>query len=85
MIVSANLLNESRAGVVMVAPTTTTARGLPSHIELDPADSGLDRISYAKCENVRSISERRLIARLGIVGEPAMFEIVRSLRFLLDL
>lgn len=85
MIVSTNLLNESRAGVVVVVPATTAAHGLPSHIELDPADSGLEKISYAKCENVRSISERRLIARLGIVGEQATFEIARSLRFLLDL
>jgi mRNA interferase MazF len=58
---------------------------LYSHIELDPADSGLQEISYAKCEDVRSISERRLIARLGAVGDEAMFQIARALRFLLDL
>jgi mRNA interferase MazF len=85
VIVSTNLLNESRAGVVMVVPATTAVRGLPSHIELDPADTGLEELSYAKCENVRSISERRLIARLGTVGDEAMFQIARALRFLLDL
>lgn len=85
MVVSADLLNAGRSGVVVVVPATTAPRGLPSHIELDPADSGLEEISYAKCENVRSISERRLIARLGTVGEHAMFEIARSLRFLLEL
>lgn len=85
VVVSADLLNESQAGVVLVVPTTTTARGLPSHIELDPVDSGLEEISYAKCEDVRSISERRTITRLGAVGEQTMFGIARSLRFLLDL
>lgn len=85
MVVSADLLNESRARVVVVVPTTTAARGLPSHVELDPVDSGLEEVSYAKCEDVKSISEQRLIARLGAVGERAMFEIARALRFLLDL
>ena len=39
LIVSAEQLNESRAGLVIVVPCTTTRRNLPSHIELDPADS----------------------------------------------
>ncbi len=85
VVVSANALNDSKAGVVIVVPTTTTARGLPSHVEIDPRDSGLDETSYAKCEDVKSISEQRLIARLGAVGDEAMFQIARALRFLLDL
>jgi mRNA interferase MazF len=85
VIVSADALNDSRAGVLIVVPTTTTVRELPSHIEIDPADSGLNETSYAKCEDVKSVSEQRLIARLGVAGEEAMFQIVRALRFLLDL
>jgi mRNA interferase MazF len=85
VVVSAGALNDSHAGVVVVVPTTTTLRDLPSHIEIDPHDSGLDEASYAKCEDVKSISEERLIARLGAVGEEAMFLIARALRFLLDL
>lgn len=85
MVVSADLLNESRAGVVVVLPITTTYRGLPSHIEIDRGSSGLDEISYAKCEDVKSISEQRLVSRLGSVGEDVMCGIARALRFLLDL
>jgi hypothetical protein len=33
---------------------------------------------------VKSISDRRLIARLGRVNDEALFAISRSLRFLLD-
>jgi mRNA interferase MazF len=84
-VVSADQLNESRAGVVIVVPATTTPRGLPSHVEIDPARSGLDEVSYAKCEDVKSISEQRLIAQLGVVHEVVMFEIARALRFLLNL
>lgn len=85
VVVSSDLLNDSRAGIVVVVPITTTYRGLPSHIEIDPSNSGLDEISYAKCEDVKSVSEQRLIARLGAVDQQAIFQIGRALRFLLEL
>lgn len=85
VVISADSLNESRAGVVVVVPITTTYRGLPSHVEIDRGSSGLDEVSYAKCEDVKSISEQRLIGRLGAVGDEAMFQAARALRFLLDL
>lgn len=85
VIVSADPLNESRAGVVIAVPLTTTYRNLPSHVEIDPDGSGLDEISYAKCEDVKSISAQRLIGRLGGVDDEALFQIARALRFLLDL
>ncbi len=85
VVVSADSLNDSPAGVVVVIPITTTHRGLPSHIEIDQGDSGLDEVSYAKCEDVKSISEQHLIARLGRVGEDVVFQAARVLRFLLEL
>lgn len=85
VIVSADGLNQSRAGVVILVPCTTSRRGLPSHVELDPAASGLDEVSYAKCEDIKSVSEERLIARLGTAPVEAMFAIARSLQFLLDI
>lgn len=85
VIVSADPLNESRSGVVIVVPCTTTPRGLPSHVELDPESCGLDELSYAKCEDVKSISEHRLIARIGAAPPDVLFEITRALRFLLEM
>ena len=83
VVVSADRLNESRAGVVIVVPCTTADRGLPSHVELDPALTGLDEVSYAKCEDVKSVSERRLISPLGRADDEALFLIKRALQFLL--
>jgi mRNA interferase MazF len=85
VVVSATSLNESRAGVVVVVPITTAYRDLPSHVEIDRGSSGLDEVSYAKCEDVKSVSEQRLIGRLGAVGDEVMFQAARALRFLLDL
>ncbi len=71
--------------MVIVVPVTTAHRGLPSHIEIDPEVSGLHEISYAKCEDVKSVSEQRLIARLGTIDSEVAFKIARALHFLLDL
>jgi mRNA interferase MazF len=84
VVVSADRLNESRAGVVIVVPCTTTRRELPSHIEIEAGDSGLDETSYAKCEDIKSVSEQRLLNRLGAAGDEALFAIARALGFLLD-
>jgi mRNA interferase MazF len=85
VVISGDSLNESRAGVVVVVPITTAYRGLPSHIEIDQGSSGLDEVSYAKCEDVKSSSEERLIGRLGSAGDDVMFQAARALRFLLEL
>ncbi len=85
VILSADRLNESRAGVVIVVPCTTARRGLPSHVELESDASGLSEVSYAKCEDINSVSERRLVTRLGAVNEEALFVISRAVSFLLDI
>lgn len=84
VVVSADRLNESSAGVIIVVPCTTTRRDLPSQIEIEPGASGLDETSYAKCEDVKSLSEQRLVARLGAAGDEVLFAIARTLQFLLD-
>ena len=83
VVISADRLNRSRAGIVIVIPCTTRRRGLPSHVELDPTTSGLYDVTYAKCEDIKSISEQRLIAKLGATNDEALFQITRSLSFLL--
>jgi mRNA interferase MazF len=84
-VVSTDALNEGPAGVVLVVPVTSTDRGIPSHVEIEPGESGLDHPSYAKCEDVKSISERRLVGRVGVAGPEPLFEIGRALRYLLEL
>lgn len=69
---------------MIVVPCTTTHRNIPSHVELDPGVSGLHDVSYAKGEDVKSISERRLVARIGAVNEEALFAIATVLKLLMD-
>lgn len=85
MIVSIDAMNEGPAGVVLVVPVTPTRRDLPSHVEIGIGGSGLEHANYAKCEDVKSISDQRPIDRLGVVDPAVMFEIARVLRYLFEL
>lgn len=85
MVVSADALNPGPAGVVIVVPLTTAHRALPSHVEIEAGESGLHHTSYAKCEDVKSVSEQRLVACLGVATPEAAFAAGRILRYLLEL
>ncbi len=60
LIVSADGLNRSRAELVIVLPITSKAKGIPSHVEVNPPEGGLTVRSFIKCEDIRSISTTRL-------------------------
>ena len=67
VIVSDDLMNAGPSGLVIVVPLTSRRRDLPSHVEIDPA-AGLDAPSYAKCEDVKSISAERLMHAIGAMS-----------------
>lgn len=85
LIISADRLNTSRAGLVIVIPLTRTRRGLPSHIEITPAGTGLAETSYAKTEDIKSISTHRLTHRLGRADPATLRHITRALDWLLEI
>ncbi len=85
LVVSTDLFNDGPSGVAIVVPLTTTPRGLATHVEVDVGGSGLGTVSYAKCEDVKSISVDRLVTRVGRADTDVMFAVARNLRFLLDL
>lgn len=85
LVISADRLNRSRAELVVVLPVTTTHRGLPSHIELEPGETGLNRTSYAKTEDIKSVSTRRLVRLLGVAPADRIDRAERALRLLLGL
>lgn len=85
VIVSDDRLNRSRAELAIVLPVTTTRRDLPSHIEIEPGESGLTHTSYAKVEDVKSVSTKRLIRRLGVIPGDRLDRADHALRLLLGL
>ena len=85
VVVSVDILNNGPGGLVMVVPVTSAAYGLRSHVELEPGSTGLEHSSYARCDQLRTISTERLVSRRGILGPAERRDIDRALRFVLDL
>ncbi|MGE7439748.1 type II toxin-antitoxin system PemK/MazF family toxin, partial [Kitasatospora sp. NPDC001175] len=66
---------------------TTADRGLPHHVPVTSPHSGLNRPSRARTDDVRTISEQRLIGPrpLGTVTDKEADEIRTYLRMMIDL
>jgi mRNA interferase MazF len=85
IVVSHNSFNRSVAELVVVVPLTTTYRGIPMHVRIDPPEGGVKNSSFAKIEDVRSVSKERLLKRWGSVSPKTMAEVADRLRILLDI
>lgn len=85
LIISVDLFNDSAAELVVAVPITSKAKGIPLHVEVEPPEGGLTLKSFAKCEDIRSISTSRLIRRMGSVSPGIMTFVEDRLRILLGL
>lgn len=85
VVISSDMLNAGPGGVVVVVPTTTSRRDLPLHVEIEPGESGLEETSYAKCEDVKSVSTERMMHHFGAAPPAVVHQIARTLRYVLDL
>jgi mRNA interferase MazF len=85
LIISHDVVNLGPGGRVIAVPFTTTDRGNPWHVEVDPSEGGLSRKSFARCEDVRSLSQLRLDREMGAVSDATMTKVEDVLRDLMDL
>jgi len=85
LVISVDEFNNGPAGLVAIIPITTRSKGVPFHVEVPALETGLDRVSFIKCEDVRSIAKERLLKRLGRIELSKMAEIEDRLRILLGL
>ena len=85
MIISVDLFNSGPADLIVVLPITSQAKGIPFHVPLNPPEGGVTKVSFIKCEDIRSISKERLIRRFGSVSDKTIDAVDDRLRILLDL
>ncbi len=72
-------------GLVTVCPATSSRLGYPSHVEIEPAVSGLDETSYVQVEQLRTISTSRLRHRAGAADLVVMSRVDRILHLVLGM
>jgi mRNA interferase MazF len=85
IVVSTDIVDNGPGEIVVVVPVGSKSYGLRSHVEVGAGASGLDGPSYARCDQVRVVSSRRLLNRRGIIDPDEMHSIDQALRFILDL
>ena len=86
LIVSTDRFNQGRSRLVVAVPFTTRRRGLPIHVEVRPPDGGLRDVSFAMCEQVRSLAVDRLGPQpFGRVPTAVLDAVETRLRLLLSL
>lgn len=84
LVVSSDEWNR-HAETAVVLPLTRTRHGFPTRVEIeDTSKSGLDEMSYARCEDIRSVSAARLVHRLGRADAAIMAHVARILRLFLE-
>lgn len=68
-----------RLGRALVAPCTTTVRGLPSEVVLEPGDDPVPKRSAVNLDSVESVSLGVLVERVGRLSDDRMRQICTAL------
>jgi mRNA interferase MazF len=63
----------------LIGPCTTTIRGIPSEVLLEPGDDPVPRTSVVNLDSVESVSLATLVERLGRLSDERMLQICKAL------
>ena len=85
VVVSSDIVNNGPGELIAIVPIGSVGYGLRSHVELDAGASGLDHTSYARCDQLRTISTERVLVRRGRIGPAQAHLLDQALRFILEL
>jgi mRNA interferase MazF len=69
---------------VLIAPCTTTVRGLASEVVLEPGDDPVPRRTAVNLDSVESVGLGLLVERLGRLSDSRMGEICAALEVAVD-
>ncbi len=85
LVISVEPFNNSGLELVVVCPVTSKNKGFPTHVLIKVEESGLDRDSYIKAEDIRSVSTQRLIKSIGQIPADKLAEVEIRLKRILGL
>jgi len=85
VIISVDEFNSCPADLVVVVPITSKDKKVPLHVKILAGASGLEKTSFAKPEDIRSVSKERLIKKIGQLSGIKIRELEEKIRVLLGL
>lgn len=68
----------------VIAPCTTTIRGLPSEVLIEPSEDPIPRASAVNLDSIESVSIATLTQRLGRLSDQRMRQICAALNVAVD-
>ena len=68
----------------LIAPCTTTIRGLHSEVVLEPAEDPIPRRSAVNLDSIESVSVGKLTERLGRLSDDRMLQVCAAMRVAVD-
>lgn len=84
LIISNDTFNVVPHGLCFVVPMTSVHRGVPSHIQVEPPEGGLEFDSVLMCEQAKSVSVLRCRKRRGVMAPELVRAAQTMVRFFLD-
>ena len=84
VIISRQVLIDSRFSTVVCAPVFTNGEGLSTQVGIGP-DEGLKHESWITCDNLVSLRKSELTHFVGSLSTAKLFELQRALKLALDL
>ena len=63
----------------LIGPCTTTIRGIPTEVRLEPTEDPISHISVVNLDSVESVSIGTLVERLGRLSDDRMREVCNAL------
>jgi len=73
-----------RLGRTIIAPCTTTIRGLPSEVLLEVDDDPIPRTSAINLDSIESVAVGVLVERFGRLSDARMREVCAALEIAVD-
>ncbi len=73
-----------RLGRALVAPCTTTIRGLSSEVLLEPGEDPIPQLSAVNLDSIESVSIAVLIDRIGRLSDGRMRQVCDALEVAVD-
>lgn len=68
----------------VIGPCTTTIRGIPSEVLLEPPEDPIPRLSVVNLDSIESVSLGTLVERLGRLSDDRMRQICGALEVAVD-
>lgn len=80
VIVQNNIGNKHSPTVIVAFTTTAIHKAkLPTHVEIDPNNSGVPEPSIIMCEQLRTVDKSRLVRKVGHLSEAKKIELDKAL------